>query len=158
MKRNVILLLAIFALLLTIPAAIAGEGHGGCKASTQECLNKMAANLQHKGIIGVEGEWDEAIKGYRIDNFIKGSTAESAGIIPGDVLLAINGIALSDGEATHDDDANRKPGAMATVTVLRNGKKKSFDVTLIGLTKEQVAKIIGAHMLKHAEVKLAMAD
>ena len=104
MKRA-ITILSLLVFVVTVPA-IAGEGHK-CTASTQECLNKMVAHLQNKGLVGVDGEWDDEIGGFKIATFLDGSQAEAAGVRAGDVLVAINGIALNDEDATMADRANR---------------------------------------------------
>jgi len=155
--KKLIAVIAVLALLALTPV-FAGEGYEKCTAGTQECLNKMATHLQHRGMVGVEGEWDDEIGGYRIASFIEGSQAQAAGIEAGDVLIAVNGIPLRDREGSKADSKNRTPGAHAEVTILHNGEKKTLGLELIGLSKQQIAAMIGEHMLQHAEVKVASAD
>ena len=57
-----------------------------------------------------------------------------------DLLVAINGIPLADAEASKADSANRKPGADAGITVMRDGKKmnmKRFGMTWYALQLEK---------------------
>jgi C-terminal processing protease CtpA/Prc len=153
MKRT----LLILSLLLTLVAlpALAGEGKK-CTASTQDCLNKMVSHLKNKGLIGVDGEWDDSTGGFKIASFMEGTHAEAAGVRTGDVLVAINGIPLKDEEASMADRANRKPGAEVTITVSRDGEKHDMKVKMIALSEEQVATYVGQHMMEHAVI--AQAD
>ena len=149
-----LLILSVLATLIALPAA-AGEGKK-CTASTQDCLNKMVSHLKNKGLVGVDGEWDEVRGGFRIDSFLEGSRAPQAGVRAGDLLLAINGIALSDEKASMADRANRKPGATVSITVSRDGGKHDMQVTMISMSDEQIAMYVGRHMFEHAVI--AQAD
>jgi len=148
MKKTIVIVAAL-VLLAGIPVL---AGDHGCKASTQNCLDKMAVDLTSRGLIGVDGEWEEESGGYRVESYISGTNAREAGVELGDLLVAINGIALSDEEKTEADRENRTPGSEVTVTVLREGKKKKMKVTLSALTREQAATYVGYHMMKHALV------
>ena len=157
MKKT--LILAVLVALVATGAVWAGHGHEKCTAGTQECLNMMAKNLKQKGLVGVEGEWDEAIGGYRIDSFVEGANAKQSGIHAGDVMIAVNGIALNDKEASYADRQNRGPGKTAKITVLRGEEKVNVKVELVGMTEEQIARAVGGHMLQHAEgTAVAQAD
>jgi S1-C subfamily serine protease len=148
--RKILATLVVLVLFAGIPA-LAGEGHK-CKAGTQDCLNKMAADMENKGLIGVDGEWDEKAGGFWVMSYIEGTHAQQAGVEINDLLVAINGIALSDEAKTRADRGNRTPGSEVSLTVLRDGKKKKMKVTLTALTDEQMARYIGGHMLNHATV------
>ena len=150
--------LAIAVVFLLTAPALAGNGHK-CTSSTQNCLDMMAENARNKGLIGVLGEWDHSVGGYRIESFIDGSLAEDVGVRPGDVLVAINGIALDDRDALYADRVNRVPGATAMITLLRDGDRLETSVKLIAMTEEQIAGHVGAHLLHHhAGVGVASAD
>lgn len=148
--RKITVLLGLVA-LLSLPA-FAGEG---CEAGTQACLDEMANYMAKKGLIGVDGEWTD--DGLVIGSFIDGTNAQAAGVRLGDVLIAINGISLSDKDAMKADSENRNPGSVAKITVLRNGEKKKMKVTLMGLSQEQIAKYVGKHLIED-HVKMAKAD
>lgn len=152
MKR-IVLALALVA-LLAAPMAMAGEGH--CTAGTQECLDMMAKKLKNKGMMGIEGDWNEEEKTYTVNSFIDGMNAREAGLRLGDVLVAVNGIKLGDEEGYKKDLENRKPGKKVIATVLRNGEKVKLPVVLSGMNDEQIAKYIGMHMMDH--VQMAKAD
>lgn len=138
------------AIALSAAMAIAGSGEKKkCAASTQDCLDAMAAKLETKGLVGVEGEWDDTAKTYLIKSFIAGGQAQTSGLQAGDKMVAINGIKLGDEEGAKRDQANRVPGRVAQVTVLRGDRELSVAVTLMALTHEQIAAAVGEHMLEH---------
>jgi S1-C subfamily serine protease len=152
MKRIIVL-----AALLALVAAPAFAGKK-CEAGTQDCLNQMVKNMKNKGLIGVDGEWDEATGTFTITEYIDGSNAKASGVHIGDQLVAVNGIALNDKEASYADYPNRTPGSVAEITVVRGGAKKHMKVELVGLTEEQTSKYVGQHMIEHAEVQMAKVD
>ena len=149
-KFTIWTLIALIALAMPV---LAGEGKEKCDGTTQECLNMMAKQMMHKGLIGVEGEMSD--DGYVVTSFMEQSTAKAAGLAKGDILVAVNGIALMDKEAAQADMKNRKPGNVAKVSVLRGGEKHAFEIELVGMSDEQIAQYVGKHMLDHAEVEVA---
>lgn len=58
------------------------------------------------------------------------SPAQKAGLQAGDVLIGIDGDTMKDGYAAMNRIAGMKPGAKATLDVLRNGKKLELPVTI----------------------------
>ena len=144
--KHVILILIVIV-LLTGGYAVAGETQK-CAASAQECLNGMAKHMKNTGIVGLDGDWDDSTGGLRVTKFFEGTNAKDAGVRAGDVLVKINGIALSDKEATKADTANRKPGQEVAIVVLREGAEQTMKVTLISMPEEMAAEKIGHPMLK----------
>ena len=146
----------VLASALAVPA-MAGEKGYKCTADAQACLTKMAAELKDRGWVGIEYDHNEDGK-YTVKRVIEESPAEAAGLKQGDVLLALNGVELS--------EANKKkikaqykeltPGAQATYTVKRSGEKTKVTVTLGELPRSVLAQWVGMHMIdNHAEVKVA---
>jgi len=142
----------LVALVALSMPAFAGKGEK-CEGGTQECLNMMAKKMMNKGLIGLEGDMSD--EGYVIKSFMDQSNGPAAGLQKGDILVAVNGIALTDKEAAYADDANRKPGKTASISILRAGEKHSFDVELVGMSDQQIAQYLGEHMLQHAEIEVA---
>lgn len=155
-KRTGLSLVAV-ALIVSAFAYAGGDKkvEKKCTASTQECLDKMAEMLPNRGLVGVEGDWNDEAGTYSIKSFLAGSRAQSAGIQVGDEMIAINGIKLSDQEAGYKDQAHRTPGQVAQVTVRRGGVEKTLAVTLMKMSDEQIAATIGEHMREHASAKPA---
>ena len=79
MKQGRWVWVLILAVALAGPA-LAGEKKHDCTASTQDCLNKMAASMKTKGFIGVDGEWCDLSNGFRVESYIPGMNAQQAGI------------------------------------------------------------------------------
>lgn len=157
MTRKWTLLIA-YALLVA-PSALsvrAGEA-GKCSYSTQECLNAMASRMKTSGWIGVELEIDANKGVYRVSRVVPGSPAEGAGIVPGDLLFALEGIRLC--EENHEKLAqvrkDWKPGQTVNYTIQRDGADRKVTLTLAPMPADVVARQIGQHMLMHAAEEVA---
>ena len=61
---------------------------------------------------------------------VAGSPAAKAGLQPGDVVTAINGMRVHSTNGFIATIANYKPGQKVTMTVRRNGSKMQVQVTL----------------------------
>jgi len=118
-----------------------------CEHSAQHCLDNLSANLRGRGVIGLDGDWDKELGGYRVTAYVEGTTARKAGVKLGDLLVKVNGIPLKD-EATYAEDAmNRMPGEKGTITVLRDDVEHEMDITFMSMTDQMIAEEIGRHML-----------
>jgi serine protease Do len=78
--------------------------------------------------LGLEGQ-----RGALLSSVQAGSPGEKAGLRRGDVVTAINGQAVTDGNVLRNQVAQLQPGTDATVTVLRGGRERTFTVTLAEL-------------------------
>ena len=154
MQRHIWLILVAVAILAFLPV-FAGD-HGKCKYSTQDCLDHMAANMKNSGWVGVEFETDNP-DGYEVSRVIPGSPAEAAGIQAGDVLVALNGVAIKkeNDEALSKARKEWKPGQVVAYTVKRDGSERQVSVTLGSWPADALAKMIGTHMLEHARGEVA---
>jgi len=154
MGRRLLVLVAVA--ILAIGMALAGEGYK-CTASTQECLDKMASKMQKSGFVGVELETDEATGGYEITRIIPGSPAEESGLEAGDVLIALNGVRISEDNEKAVKKAKKDwtPGQDITYTIKRDGNDREVNLTLAPMPADVLAKWIGQHMMDHAQVEVA---
>ena len=142
--------------LLVAVATFAGESK--CKSSTQECLDYMATKMKDSGWVGVELERDDEKYGpMTVVKVVPDSPAEAAGIQPGDVLVAMNGIELSEGnqEKIKESWGGRKPGQDVTWTMRRGDEKREVSITLAPMPADVLARYIGQHMLDHASTEVA---
>jgi len=148
--------LLILAVALAAPA-FAGEKKHDCTASTQDCLNKMAAKFKEKGWVGIESDKSEKGDKQTITKVVPGSPAERAGLRAGDVLLAINGVRFGEEDEEKWAKVKKawKPGGTITYTLARDGQKREVGVTLGHVPKDVVAQWIGEHMLQHATIEVA---
>ena len=153
--RKIILSLAIVALAAGL--ASAGDSDEKCTASTQDCLNSMTKYWKEHGWVGVELDKADAGEGMKVTRVVADSPASAVGIHEGDVLIAMNGIELAE-ENNDKLEAERKGwtvGAQVQWTMLRDGKKKNFDITLASMPADVLAAWIGHHMMQHAELATA---
>ena len=148
--------IAALALALALPA---WAGHSGekCKYQTQECLDHMAEKMKSAGWVGVELDYDEASGIPTVTKVVPGSPAEAAGIQPGDIFAALNGVKISkdNEEALKAARKEWKPGQSVTYTISRNGYDKKVDLTLAPMPADVMAAWIGNHMLAHANNQVA---
>ena len=147
--------IAALALALALPA---WAGHGEkCNYPTQECLDHMAAKMKGSGWVGVELDFDEATGIPTVTKVVPGSPAEAAGIEPGDVFVALNGVKIvkDNDEALKKARKEWKPGQSVSYTISRNGLDKKVDVTLAPMPADVMAAWIGQHMLEHANQQVA---
>jgi serine protease Do len=70
------------------------------------------------------------VRGALVSDVQSGSPAEQGGIHRGDVITALNGTAVTDGNELRNHVAQMLPGTKAQVTVLRDGKEQTVSVTL----------------------------
>ena len=142
----------ILGILILAVCTLALAGESKCTASTQDCLNKMAAKLAARGWVGLELEENEKTGGLTVNRVVPYSPATEAGFREGDVLLALNGVGFAEEnhEALKEIKQDMKPGTEVTYTVARKGKERDLDVTLTELPEDLLAQWIGNHMIEHA--------
>ena len=155
MYRKGLIALAIFALVASAPA-LAGHGEK-CKYGTQDCLNAMAGKMKKSGWVGIEMDKDDH-DNLVIVRVVQGSPAEEAGLKPGDVLFALEGVEMDYAKnevALKEARKEWTPGQSVTYTVKRNGADKDIELTLAPMPADVLAKWVGQHMLDHANVEIA---
>ncbi|HRR68142.1 MAG TPA: DegQ family serine endoprotease [Desulfomonilia bacterium] len=79
----------------------------------------------------------ESTKGVLIADVVKGSPAAKAGIRQGDVVVSIQGRAVNDPSSLQFLVSEIAPGTSVPVTVVRNGGRKTVNVTIGDLAKAQ---------------------
>jgi len=169
MKRSPWILLTVLAFTLSSLAYAGDKGKANynaksekhakkrCEGNTQDCLDSLAAKLRSKGWLGIETKANDYGK-YQVAKVVEGSPAEAAGFQSGDVLVALNGIALTKENKAELKKAKQAfaPGTAVKYTVARNDSKKRLAVTLGTVPDILVAQWVGEHMIdQHAYVKVA---
>jgi S1-C subfamily serine protease len=144
------------ALLLVASPVLAGSGEK-CTYDTQSCLNHWAAK-KDAGWAGLE--YDKSVPGViKVKAVTAGSPAAAAGFQPGDVLVALNGAAMSDKAALKKAKGSWKAGQSVTYTVQRAGAEQKIALTLAKTPDEVFSSMAGAHMLEsHAVMTTAAAS
>jgi len=99
-----------------------------------------------RGLLGVivgavTREMAEALEldrpvGALVNDITAGGSADRAGIEPGDVIIAFNEAPVETWNDLPPLVGANAPGTQATVSVIREGKEKTFDVTLDALDNE----------------------
>ena len=85
----------------------------------------------NKAFLGIEpAKKVDGIEGVMILKAVEGSAAEAAGMQTGDVIIAIDGAAISNFDDLKEALSNKKPGDEIKVDYLRMGKKSSSNITL----------------------------
>ena len=132
--------------------AIAGNYEKRCTAPVQECLDHMSTVLKNSGWVGIEFEPGTGPDGgYYITRVVPESPAQKAGLQPGDVLTALNGVRLvkANDVALSKVRKEWKPGQAVTYTVKRQGQDRDITLTLAPMPVDVMAKWIGDHMMEH---------
>ncbi len=73
------------------------------------------------------------VRGVYITDVVSGGSAEEAGMKSGDVVVKFEGIETNTAAELQEQISKKKPGDNVTVQVLRNNKKKEFDLVLKNL-------------------------
>jgi C-terminal processing protease CtpA/Prc len=109
----------------------------------------MSSKLKNSGWVGIEFETPD----YRVTKVVPGSPAEKAGLQPGDVLYALNGVRLREEnkDALYKVRKEWKPGQSVTYTIRRAGADRDVTLTLAPMPADIMAGWIGQHMRDHAE-------
>lgn len=152
MKRIAWLMVATLAVAIAAPA-FAGSG-GKCAESAQVCLNHWSKS-KDKPWAGLKYDTEDGVT--KVTLITPGSPAASSGIEVGDVLLALNGIKVTDKETLKKAKSEWKAGTVVKYTVTRSGAEKQFALTLAPMPQDVYASMVGSHMLEN-HVTTAMAD
>ena len=126
--------------------------HKGCTATKEECLKHMA-EARNNGWLGIR--YDNTEDGTSVvKDVIKGSPADKAGFRSGDVLFALNGIEMNEGNADRVKTTwkSLKPGSVATYTVKRDGVAKELTPTLGTMPDDVYQAMVAEHMKEHVAV------
>ena len=139
MKRNATLLALALTLALA-PAAFAGGAKCAHDAKAAAHNNKKA-ELAAKGWLGLKTEKD-ASGAYRVSSVAPGSPAAQAGFRSGDVLVAYNGVALTDAnkDAVKKAKAGCAVGTKVAYTVRRGNAEQTLTATLAPVPDEVLAE------------------
>ena len=86
-----------------------------------------------------------------------GGPAARAGLRPGDVVTAVNGVAVQDPRALARQVAAVRPGATASLTVLRDGREQAVQVTAAALPDRRAEADVPEEPSAGGKVGLALA-
>lgn len=114
-----------------IKAYVSGLGDPYSEYYTEEEFKKIGESAAGSYCgVGIYITKDEKDRGIKILRVIEGGPAEDAGLKAGDIITAINGNEI---DLTDFDEASSpimgKEGTKVTVTILRDGVKKDYELT-----------------------------
>ena len=153
MKRISWLLAGVFALVLAVPAFAGGDE--ACEQSTEACLAYFAKKADNYGWVGIELDRNEESGVMTISKVVEESPAMKGGFKSGDILIALNGVELSEDNKAELKEAKGdwSPGQEVTYTIKREGKKTDVMITLAQVPNDVLAQWVGSHMVEsHMEV------
>jgi serine protease Do len=93
--------------------------------------------------------------GAYVDSLLENSAAAEAGIIPGDVIVKVNDMEVISSPSLQEAIARYRPGDKVAVTVIRDGKERTFNVILnnrkgdreiVKKEKADVLNVLGAEI------------
>jgi S1-C subfamily serine protease len=147
--------LAMFLGSLSLTAVAGEKTH--CTKQAGDCAKGMAEKYASAGWLGIDT--DKSDKGVvTVKAVTGGSPAEAAGFETGDVLVAINGVEISEAnkEALKAAKKTLVAGGEGRYTVLRHGAKKTLTAKLVAPPRSVMAQWVGEHMLSdHAGTQVA---
>jgi S1-C subfamily serine protease len=154
MKTRIVLL-SLLLVALALPA-FAGSGEK-CTYGTQACLNHWASN-RDMGWTGLDLDKSDPAA-IKVKAITPDSPAAAAGFQVGDVVLALNGIKMSDKEGLKKAKGSWKAGQSVSYTVQREGAEQQIAVTLAKAPDQVYASMLGMHMMEnHATTATAAAE
>lgn len=125
-------------------AAAAAANKQRCGASARECdiqIRTMIAGKKFLGIKLIESRW-----GPVVESIVPRSNAALAGLAPGDRILAVNSRNCCANVAEFKRTLSRLPTGRISISVVRDGQIRIFHPQLIPITREQIAKVVEAHL------------
>jgi C-terminal processing protease CtpA/Prc len=136
MKRSVPFL--VLSLLLALSAAAFA---GGEKCAREAAHKEKAAKMAAHGWLGLKTDKDAA-GAWRVSSVASNSPAYKAGFRAGDVLVAYNGIALTEAnkDAVYKAKADCAAGKTVAYTIRRDGAEKTLTATLAPVPDEVLAE------------------
>jgi predicted metalloprotease with PDZ domain len=136
---------SILVALVAVAAVYADDPK--CNSSARECDQRIRQMLSGRRFLGVTIE-EQRPNGLVVKSVTEKSPAERYGLKAGDRLIAINGRSLT--QASAKDFRQIVAGARADgklwMIIWRRGAYRRIDARLEPYTKEQIDKIIAAHL------------
>jgi S1-C subfamily serine protease len=130
----------VLALILSMSSLVSAGGEKCAKDAKAHAAHTAMTEKAKHGWLGLE--LDKSASGYAVTGVAAGSPAEKAGFRKGDVLVAFNGIALTDAnkDALKKAKMGASVGSRVTYTVSRSGAQRQVTATLAEVPPEVLAQ------------------
>lgn len=139
--------LAILALAAALSSPLSG-GEEKCGSTAKGCELQIREMLKGRNYLGIR--FEQARFGIMIREVVPGSPAARAGFREDDLILALNGRDMSRADARRFkqflQEARAKHEGRMNVLVSRYGQVRRIHATLGEMPKDQIDKIVLAHM------------
>jgi predicted metalloprotease with PDZ domain len=146
MMRRLVVATAALAVAIAAPA-LAGSGAGKCTQETQVCLNTFS-KYASKGWLGLE--YDKSAATHAVKKVTPGGPAEAAGFKAGDVMVSMNGVAMTaDKETLKKAKGEWAVGQTVAYVVKRGDEEVKLDVKLAPMPAEVFSSMVGEHMVSN---------
>lgn len=135
----------IFLVALVAVSTIAGDAPK-CTGAARDCEQKIRQLVSGRRYFGATVQ--DRNPGLVVSNVQSGSPAERAGLKPGDLLISLNGKSLTQasGREFKQYIADARTTGRIFLLYKRHGTLTRIDTRLEPYTKEQVAKMVAAHL------------
>jgi len=128
-----------------IPISIARNVANDLERYGQVHRGILGVSIQNVGPADAQAAGLEKITGALVGGFTNDtSPAKKAGLEPGDIILAVNGKAISRVSELQGMMLGYKPGDQVKLDIMRYGKRHTFDVTLGALPEESTLAETGS--------------
>jgi hypothetical protein len=147
-----------YAVIRSAQMALKAASNCGCCSEIYDPIRKIVFSVEEideikkdffrewgevkRGLLGVqiqdlndqlaEKEGLKDVEGVFVVNVNENSAAEAAGILQGDVIIAIDGAKVNTSDELQEKVGKKNPGDKVIVTVMRKGSKMDFTATLKG--------------------------
>jgi serine protease Do len=79
----------------------------------------------------------DAIEGVYVEGTVRGSAADEAGVISGDVILGINGVSVNSPGELQQEVASHQPGETVDISLVRDGSEMEFSARLLSVDQHR---------------------
>jgi serine protease Do len=111
-----------------IPADVAESTAKQLIASGKVVRGYIGANIQDFSDEMAEAQGLPDVKGAIIAELVAGAPAAKAGLMPEDIVTAVNGVNVKSGSELTREVAKAKPGEAIKLSILRGGKSRTIEV------------------------------
>ncbi|MBO9709133.1 MAG: trypsin-like peptidase domain-containing protein [Caulobacter sp.] len=111
-----------------IPADVAENTAKQLIAGGKVVRGYIGAQIQPFTKEMAEAQGLDDVKGAIVADLVQGGPAQKGGLLPEDVITAVNGVAIKNGSELTREVAKGRPGDTLKLSILRGGKPRTIDI------------------------------